>query len=67
MCWDLKVLTVMDSESLPHLYVCVCVQTATIALLYNMGQCCAAGTRLYVHADIYDEFVDKYVKAFKAW
>eukprot|EP00878_Enallax_costatus_P017641 GHUV01018535.1.p1 GENE.GHUV01018535.1~~GHUV01018535.1.p1 ORF type:complete len:415 (+),score=145.76 GHUV01018535.1:996-2240(+) len=43
------------------------VEVATFGLLYNMGQCCAAGTRLYVHEDIYDEFVDKYVKAFKAW
>jgi acyl-CoA reductase-like NAD-dependent aldehyde dehydrogenase len=50
---------------LPHL--CCLPQTATIALLYNMGQCCAAGTRMYVHADIYDEFVQKYIAAFKAW
>eukprot|EP00879_Flechtneria_rotunda_P019217 GHRR01020178.1.p1 GENE.GHRR01020178.1~~GHRR01020178.1.p1 ORF type:complete len:390 (+),score=99.31 GHRR01020178.1:177-1346(+) len=42
------------------------VETATFGLLYNMGQCCAAGTRLYVHKDIYDAFKDKYVKAFKA-
>lgn len=46
---------------------CCCLQTATFALLYNMGQCCAAGTRLYVHADIYDNFVAKYIKSFKAW
>jgi acyl-CoA reductase-like NAD-dependent aldehyde dehydrogenase len=51
-----------------HHLACVPVlQTATFALLYNMGQCCAAGTRLYVHADIYDEFVAKYIKAFQAW
>ena len=25
----------------------------------NMGQCCAAGTRTYVHENIYDEFVAK--------
>jgi acyl-CoA reductase-like NAD-dependent aldehyde dehydrogenase len=27
------------------------------------GQCCAAGSRLYVHEAIYDEFVEKAVKA----
>jgi aldehyde dehydrogenase (NAD+) len=43
------------------------VEVATFGLLYNMGQCCAAGTRLYVHEDIYDVFVDKYVKSFKSW
>jgi acyl-CoA reductase-like NAD-dependent aldehyde dehydrogenase len=29
------------------------------------GQCCAAGSRLYVHEAIYDEFVEKAVKAAK--
>lgn len=24
-----------------------------------MGQCCIAGSRLYVHEDVYDEFVKK--------
>ena len=43
------------------------VEVATIAVLYNAGQCCAAGTRLYVHQDIYEEFTAKYVEAFKAW
>ncbi|WIA22257.1 hypothetical protein OEZ85_004580 [Tetradesmus obliquus] len=43
------------------------VEVAAMGLLYNMGQCCAAGTRLYVHTDIYDDFVAKYVKALQAW
>ena len=29
------------------------------ALFFNMGQCCTAGSRTYVHEDIYDEFVKK--------
>eukprot|EP00877_Chromochloris_zofingiensis_P013807 jgi/Chrzof1/8680/Cz03g20090.t1 len=28
-------------------------------LFFNHGQCCAAGSRVYVHEDIYDEFVHK--------
>jgi acyl-CoA reductase-like NAD-dependent aldehyde dehydrogenase len=27
--------------------------------MFNMGQCCVAGSRTFVHADIYDEFVTK--------
>eukprot|EP00882_Tetradesmus_deserticola_P000514 GHRQ01000566.1.p1 GENE.GHRQ01000566.1~~GHRQ01000566.1.p1 ORF type:complete len:519 (+),score=242.54 GHRQ01000566.1:206-1762(+) len=42
-------------------------EVAAMGLLYNMGQCCAAGTRLYVHADIYDAFTAKYVKALQSW
>ncbi len=30
---------------------------ANIGLFLNMGQCCAAGSRLFVQAGIYDEFV----------
>lgn len=33
------------------------------ALFFNHGQCCAAGSRLFVHEAIYDEFVEKSVKA----
>lgn len=28
---------------------------AYIAVQFNMGQCCAAGSRTFVHADIYDQ------------
>lgn len=31
-------------------------------LFANMGQCCSAGSRTFVHEKIYDEFVDKAVK-----
>ena len=31
-----------------------------------MGQCCTAGSRTYVHEDIYDEFVKKSVARAKA-
>jgi aldehyde dehydrogenase (NAD+) len=34
-------------------------------LFFNMGQCCCAGSRLFVHENIYDEFVKKSVEAAK--
>eukprot|EP00854_Cymbomonas_tetramitiformis_P016217 gene16217-19245_t len=37
------------------------VEESHFALFFNMGQCCCAGSRLYVHEDIYDEFVEKAV------
>jgi acyl-CoA reductase-like NAD-dependent aldehyde dehydrogenase len=50
-----------------HNLLYTALQAATMGLLYNMGQCCAAGTRLYVHADIYDDFVAKYAKSLQSW
>ncbi|KAK9807805.1 hypothetical protein WJX72_009910 [[Myrmecia] bisecta] len=35
------------------------VEQAHFALFFNMGQCCTAGSRTFVHEDIYDEFVKK--------
>lgn len=35
-------------------YAVDCAQTA---VFFNMGQCCIAGTRTYVHEKIYDKFV----------
>ncbi|XP_075979436.1 aldehyde dehydrogenase [Anticarsia gemmatalis] len=34
------------------------VETAHFALFYNMGQCCTAGSRTFVHESIYDKFVE---------
>eukprot|EP00210_Caulerpa_lentillifera_P009138 g8712.t1 len=31
---------------------------AHYALFYNHGQCCNAGSRLFVHSSVYDQFVD---------
>ncbi|EFN60072.1 hypothetical protein CHLNCDRAFT_133364 [Chlorella variabilis] len=42
-----------------HVDVDKAVEDAHFALFFNHGQCCAAGSRTYVHADIYDEFVAK--------
>jgi acyl-CoA reductase-like NAD-dependent aldehyde dehydrogenase len=35
------------------------VEWSHIALFSNMGQCCCAGSRTFVHEDIYDEFVKR--------
>lgn len=37
------------------------VKDAHMALFLNHGQCCVAGSRLFVHEKIYDEFVSKSV------
>ncbi|MBV0902914.1 aldehyde dehydrogenase family protein [Haloarcula salina] len=33
------------------------------AMFFNGGECCCAGTRLFVHEDIEDEFIDEFVTA----
>ena len=35
------------------------VAEAQEACMTNMGQCCVAGTRTFVHENIYDEFVKR--------
>ena len=35
-----------------------------LGILFNQGQVCCAGSRLFVHVDIYQQFVDETVKAF---
>ena len=42
------------------------VQGAMISKYRNAGQTCVCTNRLYVHNDVYDQFVDKYVAAVKA-
>jgi aldehyde dehydrogenase (NAD+) len=39
------------------------VRVMTLAMFYNTGECCTAGTRLFVHEDIYEEFMDAFVEA----
>ncbi|KAJ8569814.1 hypothetical protein K7X08_006391 [Anisodus acutangulus] len=35
------------------------VEQAHLALFFNQGQCCCAGSRTYVHEKVYDEFLEK--------
>lgn len=41
------------------------IQQSQVGLYLNQGQCCIAGSRLFVHEKIYDEFVKKSVEAAK--
>lgn len=36
-------------------------QAAHIGLFINMGQCCCASSRIYIHEDVHDAFVEKVV------
>ena len=40
------------------------IEGAQIGILFNQGQVCCAGSRIFVHEDIYDRFVADAVKAF---
>jgi 4-(gamma-glutamylamino)butanal dehydrogenase len=42
-------------------------KTAAGAIFYNMGEMCTAGSRLLVHRDIKDAFLDKLVAAARAY
>ncbi len=42
------------------------IQQAQVGLFLNQGQCCIAGSRIFVQEKIYDEFVAKSVEAAKA-
>ena len=37
------------------------ISQSSMALFFNAGQCCIAGSRTYVHSSIYDAYVEKAV------
>jgi len=39
------------------------IKWASIGIFFNHGQCCCAGSRLFVHEDIYDQFIAKFQEA----
>ncbi len=41
------------------------VDGVQLGILFNQGQVCCAGSRVFVHEDIYDKFVAELVEAFK--
>jgi len=36
------------------------IRFATSGIFFNHGQCCTAGSRVFVHEDIYDEFIKRF-------
>ncbi|KAF0309229.1 Aldehyde dehydrogenase, mitochondrial [Amphibalanus amphitrite] len=38
------------------------VEGGHFGLFFNMGQCCCAGSRIFVHEDIYDEYVQRSIE-----
>ncbi len=42
------------------------VDGSLFGIFYNTGQSCEARSRLYVHEDIYDEFMEKFVEKRKS-
>lgn len=41
------------------------IEGVQVGILFNQGQVCCAGSRVFVHEDIYDKFLDECVAAFK--
>lgn len=41
------------------------IETSHFGLFFNQGQCCCAGSRIYVEEKVYDEFVEKSVEKAK--
>lgn len=41
------------------------IEGAQVGILFNQGEVCSAGSRLFIQETIYDEFVEKLVKAFE--
>lgn len=42
------------------------VEQAHFALFFNQGQCCTAGSRIFVQEDVHDEFVERSVARAKS-
>jgi acyl-CoA reductase-like NAD-dependent aldehyde dehydrogenase len=42
------------------------VEGALLGILFNQGQVCCAGSRMFVHEEIYDKFLDAVKKRFEA-
>lgn len=41
------------------------IKQSQLGLFFNMGQCCVAGSRVFVHEKIYDEFIRRSAEAAK--
>lgn len=41
------------------------LEAIQMGIIYNQGQVCSAGSRLFIHEDIYDEFLPKIIELFE--
>lgn len=41
------------------------IEGLQMGILFNQGQVCCAGSRVFIHEDIYDKFLDEAIKAFE--
>jgi len=53
-------VVILDDCDLEH-----AVEMSHMALFFNMGQCCVAGSRTMVHESVYDEYVERAVERAK--
>jgi len=45
----------------------VAINACTLGIFFNQGQCCCASSRLLIHEDIYDKFVEVFTEKAKSW
>lgn len=43
----------------------IALEGIQLGILFNQGQVCSAGSRIFVQEDFYDEFIEKSIKAFE--
>lgn len=55
----------LNFKMLPFFLVENAVEQSHMGLFFNQGQCCCAGSRVFVEADVYDEFVERSVERAK--
>ena len=58
----MRLLTPVQNIIFPDADIAKAVEWSAWGINMNFGQTCHAGTRIYVHEDIYDEFVSAYAK-----
>src|SRR5436190_16517765 len=58
-CGSLELGGISPNVVFADAYLDAAVEGAYFGLFFNQGQCCVAGSRLFVEEKVYDKFVDK--------
>ena len=61
LLFGLVVLTLVSDADID-----LAIEQSQLGLFFNAGQCCIAGSRVYVQEKIYDEFVKRSAERAKA-